>query len=290
MAKQVQTTSKKQESSGLPGIVGVFMSLLIAVMVFSGYKVFTIEKGYHDAKVSYDAVAAEYTSLGATAKPLNTEKEAININREGTDITLAKHVDFSRLINEVNKDIVAWTYCPDTVIDYPVVQGSDNEHYLHYNINGHESSSGTIFLESRVRCDFSDHNNVLHGHHMKSGAMFASLDKWQNQSYYDAHPQFYLSTIYGGDFIGEVVAAFNTVDDSIIYRFAFANDWDFQEWIDLVWELNKIQPKTAFNSFDRFVTLSTCAYDQPDGSGRSVLILKLVPANITDVMENSSMY
>ena len=38
-------------------------------------------------------------------------------------------VDFERL-QEENKDIIAWLYCPDTEINYPVVQSKDNEYYL----------------------------------------------------------------------------------------------------------------------------------------------------------------
>lgn len=38
-------------------------------------------------------------------------------------------VDFERL-QEENKDIIAWLYCLDTEINYPVVQSKDNEYYL----------------------------------------------------------------------------------------------------------------------------------------------------------------
>ena len=34
-------------------------------------------------------------------------------------------------LRAINPDIVAWVYVPGTPINYPVVQGSDNQEYLH---------------------------------------------------------------------------------------------------------------------------------------------------------------
>ena len=40
------------------------------------------------------------------------------------------YVDFGEL-KKLNKDIVAWIKIPGTRINYPIVQGSDDEEYLH---------------------------------------------------------------------------------------------------------------------------------------------------------------
>ena len=49
-----------------------------------------------------------------------------------------------------NPDIVGWVLRKGTGIDYPIVQGKDNEEYLHMDYNKKKSSSGTIFFRSRM--------------------------------------------------------------------------------------------------------------------------------------------
>ena len=76
-------------------------------------------------------------------------------------------IDFSALDFQ-NPDVVAWIQIPGTQINYPVVQGKDNDYYLHRDLNGQKSTAGTIFLDYADQADFSSLHNVLYGHHMKN--------------------------------------------------------------------------------------------------------------------------
>ena len=253
------------------------ISIMVAVVTFSGYKVYSIQHGYNQAKEAYDSISEQYTSVAETKVEENDdESEEIEINKVKPTIQMMKNVDFDKLRSEVNPDIVAWINCPDTVIDYPVVQGKDNEHYLYYNVNGSYSSSGTIFLEAQNYSDFTDRNSIMHGHHMQNGSMFATLDKWQNQAYYEEHPYFTLSTALGGDFQMDVVAAFNVNDTDDVYRYEFYGDQDFSDWITYVLTQSKIKSNAWVDYTDKFAVLSTCAYDGGP-ERRSVLVLRLVP-------------
>ena len=77
-------------------------------------------------------------------------------------------IDFAYLIS-CNPDTAAWLYIPETNIDYPVVQGKDNETYMTRNFYGEEAPSGTIFLDyqSAIR----QKNYVFYGHNMKNGTI-----------------------------------------------------------------------------------------------------------------------
>ena len=103
-------------------------------------------------------------------------------------------------LRAINPDIVAWVYVPGTPINYPVVQGSDNQEYLHKAFDGSTgwlASAGTIFLDDSNTSDLSDQNNALYGHHMNDGSMFASLADFENQDTFDSHRDIYVLTPQG---------------------------------------------------------------------------------------------
>ena len=83
------------------------------------------------------------------------------------------------VLKEISKDAIAWITVDDTKIDYPVMQGKNNNEYLNKDPFGKYSLSGSIFLDSRNSSDFSDPFSVLYGHHMDYGAMFGALDEFK---------------------------------------------------------------------------------------------------------------
>ena len=109
---------------------------------------------------------------------------------ENSDV--ATTIDFEEL-QKINPDIVAWIRIEGLGIDYPVVQGEDNEHYLHYTFRGEANVAGSIFLDYRNKADFSDSKIILYGHNMKNGTMFGSLKKYQDESVFQENQ---IITIY----------------------------------------------------------------------------------------------
>ncbi len=96
-----------------------------------------------------------------------------------------------------NEDIVGWVYMPGTSIDYPIVQGSDDEEYLQKDFTGDSGGlvhKGTIFLSATNEADFSDDNNFIYGHNMNDETMFAHILAMTDQSEFDAARTFYILT------------------------------------------------------------------------------------------------
>lgn len=91
-------------------------------------------------------------------------------------------IDFDEL-RAINEDIVAWIQIPRIGVDYPVVQGKDDEPYLHYTFDGIANKAGSIFLDYRNRADFTDSKVILYGHNMKDGSMFSNLKKYQDADF-----------------------------------------------------------------------------------------------------------
>ncbi len=168
-------------------------------------------------------------------------------------------VDFDALLRE-NPDTVGWLYSPDTPINYPVVQGLDNERYLHRLFDGSTGRSGTIFLESQNQRDFSDPNSILYGHHMRDGSMFKSLKGYQEQSYYEAHPRLLLVTPEGR-FRVELFAGSVERSGSDAWQLDFEDPEAVVRWAQEQRERSAFESAVVPKAGQRILTLSTCSYE-----------------------------
>lgn len=171
-------------------------------------------------------------------------------------------VDFASLSAQ-NKDVVGWIYGPDTVISYPIVQGTDNEFYLTHMFNGEKNKCGSIFMDSLNEEDFSNANSILHGHHMRNGSMFAGLMKYESQSYYDSHPIMWLVTPEKS-YIVEIFTGFVTSSDSDVWQLEFATNEEYQSWLDKMEGNSVFKSDVEPDTDDRILTLATCSYEYDD--------------------------
>lgn len=119
---------------------------------------------------------------------------------EGTSLADLS-VDWDAL-RAINPDVVGWIYVPGTVVNYPIVHTDDDSTYLTRDFNGNEGGSwlptyGTIFLSAANTGDFSDPNNIVYGHHLNNGSMFACFADFADQATFDEHRTIYLLTPQG---------------------------------------------------------------------------------------------
>lgn len=193
-------------------------------------------------------------------------------------------VDWDAL-RAVNPDIVAWVYVPDSPINYPVVQGDDNEEYLHKAFDGSTgwlASAGTIFLDSTNSSDFSDRNSALYGHHMNDGSMFASLSDWQNNDEFNAHRDIYVLTPQG-NYRLKTFALVKTTGDDALVQTTFSSDESYQSYIqDKLDRSVTTQQGEVLSAADirQSMLFSTCEYSQADG--RAVLFAAVVETTVAN--------
>lgn len=140
-----------------------------------------------------------------------------------------KNIDFAAL-QEINPDICGWLVIDGTNIDFPIVQGDDNDYYLHHTFDGDENKTGTLFLDARNNSlkkpeeELSD-TSIIYGHYLKSGSMFTELSKFKKQLFYEAHPWGILYTpnaCYKINFYATRII--DGKDDSTIYREDYEDD------------------------------------------------------------------
>lgn len=171
---------KKKKKKGSAVFLIVFL-ICLAVAAFSGYKLISIALDYKQGDDEYAALR-EYTAEGETDEDQDagdgTQTDDAQTEKKKVEAPIS--VDIAGL-KAVNPDFKAWLYIGGLDISYPVVQGADNDYYLHRTFEGTENFAGTLFMEYLNKDDFSDPNTIIYGHNMKNGSMFGKLKNINGQ-------------------------------------------------------------------------------------------------------------
>ncbi len=174
---------------------------------------------------------------------------------------------------EMNSDMVGWITIPDTKINYPVLQTPGTEdatnYYLNHNFKKSWSDWGAIFASGAADINLPSDNITLYGHHMKDGSMFAGLDSFKHQSFWQDHQTFTFDTLYERHTY-QIWATFKTsatAGKGLEYH-NFINALDEQAFNDFVSSIQSldfydtgITPKYG----DKLLLLSTCEYTLENG-------------------------
>lgn len=147
---------------------------------------------YWDIQTENDKLKEAVVRVPKTDTDIDGKK---NITAEGyldPNDPFNRSLDWDRL-HSVNPDIIGWLYIPDTVIDYPILQGSTDEAYLHKDYQGNYSYAGSIFTFAGADL-VADHHVCIFGHNMASRQMFGSLRDYQDQEWAKEHRRIYLYT------------------------------------------------------------------------------------------------
>lgn len=172
--------------------------------------------------------------------------------------------DFEAL-RQIDENVVAWLYGPETPVNYPVVQAADNEYYLTHMFGKKKNSAGAIFVDAGCSPDFSDMHTILYGHHMKNGTMFSSLTGYLQPGYYEQHPTLALFTPQAAYTI-RVFAGYVAAPDSDAWRRAFSSQQEFLQWCEAAARRSAFDSGLMPQPGQRVVTLSTCSYEFENAS------------------------
>lgn len=215
--------------------------LIICIFIFciSTWKLYGYYRSYKKAKDTYSKIA----------------KENVKISKN------ERKIDFKKLKSQ-NQDIAGWIYIRGTTIDYPIVQGKDNEEYLHQDFNKKKSSSGTIFLDNNCKKDFTSDNNIIYGHHMKNGTMFAQLLKFREKSFLKKHNEIIIFTPDRTIHLKVISAYAQKAQNKI--PVTFANDKQKKAYIKKIESMSEQTIKTSRINDSHIYTFVTCSYEGED--------------------------
>lgn len=236
----------------------VLVLVLVVLAVMSAWQVYVPLQEDAESVRAYKDLSA-YVHQPEISLPTNSLEEGDTMVDEPEQAQDAlPQVDFTAL-KAINPDIVGWILIDGTNINYPVVQGRDNQYYLRHLFTGEYNASGCIFLDSWNTPDFTDQHSILYGHHMDNGTMFNGLMDYKEQSFFDAHPNALLLTPTGSyriDFFAGYVA--NVRADA--WQVDFRLD-GFATWLREAKEKSLFTSEVEPTAMDKVLTLSICSYE-----------------------------
>lgn len=208
-------------------------------------------------------------------------KETQNLNVQLVEMrqeaeTEEDNTDWSKGMLDINSDYKGWLTIYGTQISEPVVQGETNETYLRTNINGEHAEAGTLFLDETTDLT-QDGNLIIYGHKMNDGTMFGTLDKFEDEEFFDNNGTVCWESEKGKEyyqiFALLVLPGYSTAPDFIDLQ-AWNNVLDEEQTADM---LNTIADRASIfrgESFnlekDKYIFLVTCDYSI--NNGRLVLV------------------
>ena len=263
----------------------IVMLAALAVFLYSGYTLYGFYKEYKKSSDEYDnlenSYAADQEQESENIDNLEDDyalqsisgQEVRTVFEDGEEKTLPvlkNPIDFTQLLS-VNSDIVGWLRIRALDISYPVVQGKDNDYYLHRTFEKTDNFAGCLFVNSYNMGDFTDQNTIIYGHNMKNGSMFGKLKNFNDPEVFKKSRYFWIFT---PDFIYQYrIFSASVVDKTgLTYQISFTDD-EFDQFISRAYSNSVVDNQgVTVTKEDRIVTLSTCTGDD---STRFVVMGKL---------------
>ncbi|MBQ4354736.1 MAG: class B sortase [Clostridia bacterium] len=162
-------------------------------------------------------------------------------------------------LRQINEDLYGWISVEGTTINYPIVQGEDNDYYLDHAYTGDYLPNGSIFADYRNHTSITkNYNTVLYGHNITSGAMFHDVTKFFKDEYFEG---VYIN-VYTDDgiFIYEPFSVYETRYDYNYFKTGFTSAENFIAFAEQMRDNSSMKSKAdmTFTERDRILTLSTC--------------------------------
>lgn len=222
--------------------------VLIIIIFFCALQIYQKRLGYYTDSKDYESLRS--------LSPLSDS--SINTDPEEQE----KDAEYEKSLKEMNSDYKFWIKVDGTNIDFPVVQGKDNDFYLHHNFNNEKSFSGSIFIDSSNNLK-DDDNIVIYGHNMRNDTMFAQMKHFKNENFFNKNK--YITLYRDGKKLNfEIFSVYlsNAKDLESQIKLNFPNEKSYEAY------LKEQADKSLFKREgmdlkpdNKILTLVTCGYE-----------------------------
>lgn len=258
------------------------LCMLIAVVIFVGSS-YSLTKSYMEYKKGDEV----YDHISAIFEQDVVPKEEISTDSAGETIKVKDQQkewvwDYNKMLT-INPDSVGYIRQENSRIDYPIVQGTDNDYYLTRTVEHTYNKNGSIYVDYRMKTVFETQNCIVYGHNMWSDSMFGTLIQYSKKEYCEENPIF---DVYAGNkhYRYYVFASFEADAEGPdeVYRYVFANDKEFVKWQKTIRERSYYQVDWVreLTAEDKVITMSTCTTRNDEG--KRVIVMAVRGEEVVD--------
>lgn len=217
--------------------------ILLLILLFNLYKI----GAYYRAGGAYDRGVQKIQ-----AQVQDQEKEDQSPNQSPDQ----KSIEKIQALEKTYPEIKAWIFLDQTEINYPVVQGRDNDYYLNHSYEKEVNPFGAIFMDYRNQADFSDQNTIIYGHNAKRGGCFKDLHQYEDPDFVSQAPYIEIDSLAGHKRY-EIFAVYKA-DPRDPFRHTSYQGQDLENFRAYVQKRN-ILKRPLPEKLDHFITLQTCS-------------------------------
>ena len=244
--------------------LGAVISAVIIMIGINYYKNYVDEQHYLGIENNLKEIIKNNQKKSEDESPLDIIEPGDDDSTTTTTTTTTVYdIQYEKVFSTlqgINKDTVGWLTVNNTKIDYPVVQGKDNDYYLKRDYYQSKNRHGWIFMDYRNNPDELNENTIIYGHNLANQTMFGTLRYALNSYWYNKS--------------ANQIITFNTPNANMkfqifsIYTIPTTNDYldvtfpsvsAYQEYIDLVKGRSIYDFNVEVTPDDKLLTLSTCA-------------------------------
>lgn len=175
-------------------------------------------------------------------------------------------------LQEENNETIGWIKVPDTNINYPVVQTTNNDYYLKNNFNKKNNSAGWIFLDYRNDLNMNDSNLIIYGHNRLDKSMFGTLNNLLEEDWHSKNKYIFFNTKDSYNTY-QVFSVYTVNINDFKNNINFRSDSEYKDYLDKAIHNSLFNLNVDVNYNDRILTLYTCSSKDNE---RTIVHAKLV--------------
>ena len=263
--------SKSKRKSIYYSIYTILVLLIILSIIYIANNLLSKKQAIQENQL-LDKIEIDESQVEETNKTTEEIEETTQENIQETTNQNYERILKVQKLQEENSDIVGWLEIEGTSINYPVLQGTDNEYYMTHNYKKQKSKNGSIFLTKDYDWSIPSSNLLIYGHNLNNGTMFQELLKYEKEEFYKEHPIIRFTT-NKEDAEYEIISVFKSrvyyeTEKNVFRYYFFVNANSEAEYDEFIKNAKKASlydiDKTA-KFGDQLITLSTCSYHVEDG-------------------------